>query len=137
MRTARGKRFSSSETFLKSTSTFKMKAKEIIFVCAILFVAQAFAFSLWPQPVVVDRPEAIPEDREGFVGRFFRWLGFIRPPIFGFSSYNHIDLGEPGEFKKDFEIRLGPKPNVNFEPAEEQQYATQPLRPPAWENVVV
>lgn len=113
-----------------------MKSTVFIFAFVLLFAAQAFAFTLWPQPVVVDRPEEIPEDREGFVGRFFRWLGFVRPPIFGFSSYNHIDLGEPGALKKDFEIRIGPKPNVNFEPADEQQYATQPLTLPAWGNAV-
>jgi hypothetical protein len=63
----------------------------------VAFVAsRTVAFSLWPQPVIVDSHEPIPEDREGFVRRFFRWLGFLRPPIFGFTAYNHLDLGEPG-----------------------------------------
>lgn len=42
---------------------------------------------------------------EGLMRRFFRWLGFVRPPIFGFSHYNHLDFGEPGELQNGIEFR--------------------------------
>lgn len=42
---------------------------------------------------------------EGMMARFFRWLGFVRPPIFGFSHYNHFDFGEPGELQNGIGIR--------------------------------
>ena len=119
-----------------TAATMRFAFHLFVFVVAIV-VAQTVAFSLWPQPVVAPSPEAIPQDREGFVRRFFRWLGFLRPPVLGFSAYNHIDLGDPGEFKKDFEFRIGPKPAVNFEQAEEQQYARHPLPPPSWGNNLV
>jgi hypothetical protein len=70
--------------------------------------------------------------QEGFIRKFFRWLGFVRPPLFGFDSYNHVNLGEPGEIRNAVEFRLGPKPNINFEIGKEQQFAKQPLNPPAW-----
>ncbi len=42
---------------------------------------------------------------ENLLARFFRWLGFVKPPVLGMSHYNHVDLGEPGELKNGFGFR--------------------------------
>ena len=106
-----------------------MRFTLIVMSFVALATTPTFAFASWPS--AADNQNGF-VDREGAVRRFFRWLGFARPPIFGFSHYNHLDLGEPGELRNDVELRLGPKANTFFENGFEQQYVNQPLRPPVW-----
>jgi hypothetical protein len=99
----------------------------------LLIATQTLAYTAWPSQYAEGR-NGLAEEREGVVRRFFRWLGFVRPPIFGFSTYNHVDLGEPGEVRNNVDLRLGPKPNIFFENSAAEQYANQPLKPPVWGN---
>jgi hypothetical protein len=49
-------------------------------------------------------PDVAPN--ESLMRRFFRWLGFVAPPVLGFSHYNNVDFGEPGELQNGIGIRF-------------------------------
>ena len=52
------------------------------------------------------------DESNSLFGSFFPSISWNRSPIFGISTYKHIDLGDPGEFRNDFVFRIGPKPKV-------------------------
>ena len=56
---------------------------------------------------------------------FLPSIQWNRSPIFGYSAYNHIDLGDPGEVRSDFEFRIGPKPIAINDEAENSVYKDQ------------
>ena len=43
-------------------------------------------------------------------GSFLPSITWNRSPVFGISAYQHLDLGDPGEVRNDFQFRIGPKP---------------------------
>ena len=91
----------------------------------LLLAAPSFGVSASPANNIDNRNNNSVLENEGLVRRFFRWLGWARPPIFGFTTYNHLDLGAPGEVRNDVEFRLGPKPNYFFDTAALQQQQQQ------------
>ena len=95
----------------------------------LLLAAPSFGFSAFPSDNIDNRNNNSVLENEGLVRRFFRWLGWARPPLFGFTTYNHLDLGAPGEVRNDVEFRLGPKPNYFFDTAALQQQQQQQLHP--------
>jgi hypothetical protein len=102
----------------------------------LLLAAPSFGFSAFPEDNIKNRNSNSVLENEGLVRRFFRWLGWARPPVFGFTTYNHLDLGAPGEVRNDVEFRLGPKPNYFFDTAALQQQQVHAAEHPAYVEIV-
>ena len=48
-------------------------------------------------------------------GSFLPSITWNRSPVFGISAYQHLDLGDPGEVRNDFQFRIGPKPQPKLD----------------------
>ncbi len=114
------------------TNNHKMRVSLLVLLLAV----PSFGFAAFPANNIDNRNNNSVLENEGLVRRFFRWLGWARPPIFGFTTYNHLDLGAPGEVRNDVEFRLGPKPNYFFETAALQQQQVHTAGNPAYIEVV-
>ena len=52
------------------------------------------------------------EGLNSLFGTLFPFIKWNRSPVFGINAYKEIDMGDAGEFRNDFEFRIGPKPKV-------------------------
>ena len=72
-------------------------------------------FSYWPFSTNADTPG---ENRSLFstlFGSFLPSITWNRSPVFGITAYQHLNLGDPGEVRNDFQFRIGPKPQPTAE----------------------
>ena len=68
------------------------------------------AFSYWPFSSTRDTPDKNRRLFSTLFGSFLPSITWNRSPVFGISAYQHLDLGDPGEVRNDFQFRIGPKP---------------------------
>ena len=72
-------------------------------------------FSYWP---FSSNTDTAGENRSLFstlFGSFLPSITWNRSPVFGITAYQHLDLGDPGEVRNDFNFRIGPKPQPTAE----------------------
>ena len=71
-----------------------------------------YGFLFWPFNFSVGGSSENSQESNSLFGSIFPSITWNRAPIFGFSAYKSIDLGDPGELRNDFSFRIGPKPKL-------------------------